>query len=57
MPVHNAEMVIVGVGVAAVVIAFAGGLAYVYRRKTRKLKCMRRDLELAAVESREHHTK
>jgi hypothetical protein len=57
MPVQNAEMAIAGVGVAGVVITFVGGLTYLYRRKTRKLRCMRRDLELAAVESREHHAK
>jgi hypothetical protein len=57
MPGRNAEMVVVGVALSVIVILFVVGLAYVYHRKTRKLRCMRRDLELAAVESRNRHGK
>jgi hypothetical protein len=54
---QNAEMVVVGVTISVIVILFGVGLVYVYHRKTRKLRCMRRDLELAAVASRERHAR
>jgi hypothetical protein len=54
---QNAEMVVVGVALSVLVIIFVVGLAYVYHHKTSKLRCMRRDLELAAVESGERHGK
>jgi hypothetical protein len=54
---QNAEMVVVGVTISVIVIVFVVGLAYVYHRKTRKLRYMRRDLELAAVASRERHVR
>jgi hypothetical protein len=54
---QNEEMVVVGVTISVLVIMFVVGLAYVYHRKTRKLRCMRRDLELAAVASRERHVR
>jgi hypothetical protein len=54
---QNAEMVVVGVTVSVIVIMFLVGLAYVYHRKTSKLRSMRHNLELAAVESRERHAR